>query len=102
MKPVILPHTRRDDDPPEVKRYLFQCPGCGCGHSFETPKWKFNGDMHKPTLQPSYLTWWGGMAGGKYRHKKNVCHSYITDGKIRFLTDCTHALAGKTVALEPF
>ncbi|MNR55162.1 hypothetical protein D3C85_1754830 [compost metagenome] len=29
-----------------------------------------------------------------------VCHSWVTDGKIQFLHDCTHALAGQTIALE--
>lgn len=29
----------------------------------------------------------------------NVCHSFVRAGKIEFLGDCTHALAGQTVAL---
>jgi len=29
----------------------------------------------------------------------SVCHSYVTDGRIQFLADCTHALAGLTVDL---
>ena len=28
-----------------------------------------------------------------------VCHSFVTDGRIQFLADCTHALAGQTVDL---
>jgi hypothetical protein len=28
-----------------------------------------------------------------------VCHSFVTDGRIQFLTDCTHAFAGRTVDL---
>ena len=27
------------------------------------------------------------------------CHSFVTDGRIQFLSDCTHALAGQTVDL---
>jgi len=27
------------------------------------------------------------------------CHSIVTDGKIAFLTDCFHTLAGQTVDL---
>jgi hypothetical protein len=27
------------------------------------------------------------------------CHSFVTDGRIAFLTDCSHALAGQTVDL---
>lgn len=29
-----------------------------------------------------------------------VCHSFVRDGKIEFLGDCTHEFAGKTVDLE--
>ena len=29
-----------------------------------------------------------------------VCHSFVTDGNIQFLSDCTHSLAGQTVPLE--
>lgn len=28
-----------------------------------------------------------------------ICHSFITDGEIQFLNDCTHKLAGHTVDL---
>ncbi|WP_241754456.1 hypothetical protein [Cupriavidus basilensis] len=31
-----------------------------------------------------------------------VCHSFVTDGRIQFLGDCTHALAGQTVPLAEF
>lgn len=30
----------------------------------------------------------------------HVCHSFVTDGKIRFLSDCTHDLADQTVPME--
>jgi hypothetical protein len=29
----------------------------------------------------------------------DVCHSFVTDGKIQYLSDCTHAMAGQTVDL---
>ena len=29
--------------------------------------------------------------------KDDVCHSFVTDGRIQFLGDCTHKLAGQTV-----
>jgi len=32
----------------------------------------------------------------------SVCHSFVTDGRIQFLTDCTHALAGQTVDIPDF
>jgi len=56
-----------------------------------TPCWTWNGSTEKPTFKPSVLT-----EGGDGRPR---CHSFITDGKIQFLNDCTHELAGKTVDL---
>ena len=32
--------------------------------------------------------------------KCTICHSFVTDGKIQFLSDCTHGLAGQTVELS--
>lgn len=32
----------------------------------------------------------------------SICHSFVTDGNIQFLSDCTHSLAGQTVPLKPF
>ena len=42
------------------------------------------------------------MAGEKIGMIDAICHSFITDGSIEFLPDCTHELAGKTVPLEDF
>lgn len=33
---------------------------------------------------------------------EKVCHSFVTDGRIQFLADCTHDLAGLTVDLPDF
>jgi hypothetical protein len=30
---------------------------------------------------------------------ERVCHSFITDGQIQFLGDCTHPMAGQTVPI---
>lgn len=79
----------------KVVGYIFFCPGCEMGHAFNMEGgvlWKFNGDLHKPTLRPSYLT-------GSNDFKEHRCHSYITDGKIHFLGDCYHKLKGQTVSL---
>lgn len=58
--------------------------------------WTWNERLDLPTLSPSLLTRTEGGPDGK----QQVCHSYVTDGKIRFLPDSTHALAGKTVSLD--
>lgn len=85
-------------------RYSFHCPGCGCSHGF-SKAWSFNGDFEKPTVKPSILVTWEDFIDHNDHAKgtkKYRCHSFITDGKIRFLNDCTHALAGQTVELPDF
>lgn len=102
--------------------YLIECPACGFGHFFnvEQPgsrgqKWSFNGDFDKPTFSPSMLIRTGHYATGKSeqdcwlcqrqrQHKDGHtpcvrCHSYVRDGRIQFLGDCTHSMAGQTVDL---
>ena len=56
-----------------------------------TPCWTWNGDTEKPTLRPSLLT-----RGSDHMVR---CHSFVTDGMMRFLGDCTHDLKGQTVPL---
>lgn len=79
-------------------------------HGF-TDGWQFNGNLEKPTVSPSILVsgveWLTDeeharvMAGEKIEPKPTICHSFITDGKIQFLSDSTHSLAGQTVELPP-
>lgn len=51
--------------------------------------WTWNGDTERPTLRPSIRT----------RDGRHTCHSFVTDGKIQYLSDCTHEFAGKTMDL---
>jgi hypothetical protein len=88
---------------------LFYCPGCDEAHqirvSGDGEVWGFNGDFNKPTFTPSYLTWIDANpnAGKEYRKGRYftgwLCHSFIKDGQIQFLGDCTHELANQTVDL---
>jgi hypothetical protein len=83
--------------PPDEKMVRYYCAGCKCDHvvrveGARTPRWTWNGSLEKPSFMPSVLY----TAGG------NICHTYITDGNVRFLPGCTHELAGQTVPLEPF
>lgn len=75
------------------KAYVIFCPGCQCGHAFDS-RWTFNGDMTKPTFSPSMLV--------NKDDPKSRCHSFVENGNIRFLDDCFHELKNKTVPLEPF
>jgi hypothetical protein len=95
----------------------FWCPGCDQVHNVrvvgEKP-WIWNGDTERPTFSPSVLVTYykispEGMAmidrgtpppdGQRYPGADVVCHSFVKEGRIQFLNDCTHALAGKTVDL---
>jgi hypothetical protein len=90
----------------------WHCIGCNDLHTVNT-SWQFNGDYDKPTFSPSVLVRSGHYASGKTdscwctynaqrpdkpaTFKCRVCHTFIRDGKIQYLSDCTHEYAGKTV-----
>lgn len=69
----------------------FHCPGCQNAHGFHVPQWTWNGSMEVPTFMPSL------MCNG--HDPASRCHSFVKDGKIQFLADCWHSLAGQTVDL---
>ncbi len=72
--------------------YRFRCPGCNEWHIIYVKgkvAWEFNGDVNSPTFTPSLKLTADGYC----------CHSFIRAGKIQFLGDCTHELAGQTVDL---
>lgn len=93
----------------------FRCPGCEDTHRVNTGDewgpgnaWTWNGDLELPTFAPSVLVrghQWDTSSGfHKPTHRvepgeQTICHSFVTDGRIQFLADCTHELAGQTVDL---
>ena len=93
--------------------YVFNCPGCNASHSINTedegyphPIWSFNNNVDKPTISPSLLVRYPANPNAtddfKEWRKERICHSFIKDGNIQFLGDCTHDLAGKTVEIPDF
>lgn len=74
--------------------WLFFCPGCRAPHQCDQ-RWEFNGDEASPTFVGSVLV----RRNVGEEQVATVCHSYVRDGKIQFLGDCTHALVGQTVDL---
>lgn len=74
---------------------LFRCPGCHSPHRVRVrgpePCWTWNGDAERPTFSPSILV--------AVHDRTRRCHSFVEAGRIRFLSDCHHALAGLTVEL---
>lgn len=78
---------------------VFRCPGCKSGHTVRVQgvgKWGWNGDVCRPTLTPSVFV---NAPGPYFTASAPSCHSFVRDGQIQFLSDCSHALAGQTVPL---
>lgn len=87
-------------------RLYFHCPGCGYPHGVNVdkvgePKWSYNGDPGKPTFSPSILVTTGRAVDPTFEKEEGdppaVCHTFVREGKIQFLSDCDHVLAGQTV-----
>jgi hypothetical protein len=88
--------------------HLIECPACtkagfGSVHLFHlkmnngSPGWTFNDDFERPTFSPSMLS--RAPSNGRVPQETFVCHSFVRDGQIQYLSDCTHELAGQTVDL---
>jgi hypothetical protein len=61
--------------------------------------WHWNGSVDAPTVKPSILTRGGVAGGGDGEYTEHLCHSYVTDGRVEFLADCTHEFSGQTLDL---
>ena len=105
-------------------RYTLWCPDCNDTHTFyagvpNQPSWDYNGNPERPTFTPSLITKTGHytsrhkpgdmcwcnyeeLYGSKAPFECYICHLFLTDGKIQFLPDCTHKLAGQTVELPDY
>lgn len=103
----------------EGGRIAFWCPGCEEMHevSVDGPGavWGWDRNVDLPTFTPSILItgghymsgWTGPNCWCTYNatHKPPApfkcqrCHTFVTAGRIQFLSDCSHALAGQTVDL---
>jgi hypothetical protein len=87
------------------------------------PHWGYNGNPDAPTFTPSMLARTTGAPDGRSEMTPEeeaeydaiykaggreavfasrfgkACHSFITDGRIQYLGDCTHDLKGQTIDL---
>lgn len=83
----------------------FWCPGCNSGHTVtygggET--WQWDGNTERPTLSPSVLA--NGTRGNsteEWNRAHPRCHTFVRDGRIEYLNDCEHDLAGQTIDMVP-
>lgn len=100
--------------PAEGNQVHFWCPGCDEVHGITyagNALWTWNGDFERPTFSPSILVRGNQWPKDEYPEyykpthatvapgDDTVCHSFVTDGRIQFLADSTHHLAGQTVDL---
>lgn len=82
---------------------MFVCPGCVAGgpsgydgiHMLPVntmdvgkPSWDWDGNLERPTLNPSILT-----------QGYSRCHSFLRDGIFEFLGDSDHPLAGQRIPI---
>ena len=90
---------------PEGTEYVtFRCPGCLNTHVLPitgSKAWGFNGNLESPTLTPSILCRYYAFDPETEQCSalESVCHSFVKDGQIQFLDDCSHTLKGKTVEI---
>lgn len=103
------------------ERISFWCLGCKDFHTVKITgdgAWGYNGSDTNPTISPSILVTSGHylpshVEGNSCWCKWNEehddpdgfkcfrCHSFITDGMIQYLNDCSHSLGGQTIPLPP-
>jgi hypothetical protein len=89
---------RCKDGDKEYSLVWIWCPGCDEHHPVRVDPggWTWNGNEESPTISPSILV--SGVRGND-TETKTLCHSFVTDGKVQFLSDSTHKLSGQTVDL---
>lgn len=85
-------------------RLQFLCPACDETHEVVvsqegvTTPWVWNGSLLQPTITPSIrVTRREWLSEESYN--THVCHSFVTEGLIHYLDDCTHPKRGKILGL---
>ncbi len=103
----------------EGGQVAFWCPACDDPHAItvnQPGSWTWDGNVDAPTFSPSLLLRSGHYVPGhnglscwctyNKEHPNapapfvcSICHSFVRNGMIQFLGDCTHKLAGQTVEI---
>jgi len=113
---VKVEEVQHEEEFDQIADYIFFCEGCKTHHGVTTrkvnmdrltdedresyirnkkPRWSFNGDFKKPTFKPSIHI----KARPRKGKEITICHSFVTNGEIRYLGDCRHDFKNKTVEL---
>lgn len=78
----------------------FWCPACREAHRFNVnqpnivtgKRWNWDGNKEAPTFSPDLTL----KIGAK------VCHFYVMEGRIEYMRDSTHSLAGQHMPMVHF
>ncbi|TGK36234.1 DUF6527 family protein [Leptospira andrefontaineae] len=81
--------------------YMFFCPGCKIPHTviIGINRWETSGSLETPTIRPSVRTY---FPAHEDIPEETTCHLFVKEGRLEFLQDCQHSLAGKTVDMVEF
>ena len=95
-------------------RHYYWCPGCEAETGFglhgiainpnkqgNGAGWDFSGTLECPTYAPSQKTEGAKKNPNGGEPIPTCCHTFIRNGVIEFLGDCTHALKGQKVPMVP-
>lgn len=94
---------------------MFWCFGCKSYHRVDG-RWNYNDNPESPTFSPSVLVYPSETLSqypennlsfedlekwcDKYRIKTPRCHLFIENGYIKYLDDCEHDFANKTILMR--
>lgn len=86
---LVSKYLRRDEG---SLAYHHWCPGCGREHPLPD-SWEFDGNLEKPTFNPSFKQTWVWMG------VERTCHYHLHAGVLKFYDDCDHELRNQHVPL---
>lgn len=105
---AIVMRRRVDDHGRKYSAIYHWCPACEALHGVwvneqrgddAKTKWTFNGDMQKPTFNPSVRCFTTHDDEGELLpngEQRTLCHYFVRDGAIDFCGDNPHAFNSKT------
>ena len=89
--------------------FMHWCPACGDQHLFYTQVktksgalWSFDNNFEQPTFTPSMVITYPAVKWNDKEFPERRCHYILRHGKIVYLGDSTHHLAGRTIDLPDF
>jgi Family of unknown function (DUF6527) len=99
VNPIVVARQTRNLDGRTGIRHYYWCPGCDALHGIAVRPhsqdngagWDFTGTLECPTYAPSQLSTHEIWKGHGVPAEHFVCHTFIRNGMVEFLGDCSHA-----------